>query len=108
MFQVRGVRDDVWRGRPIRRATGPRIRSHMAVWRPNWSAVRPIRKGKNFASGAVTELIAMVLALWPGRLEYNRPCRIGYHPVFSRFTRITATSLGRNPGTSRKRENAKI
>ena len=80
----------------------------MAVWRPNWSAVKPTRNGKNFASGAVTELIAMMLALWPGRLEYNRPCRIGYQPVFSRLTKMTATSLGTNPGTSKKRANARI
>ena len=51
------------RGKPIISAIGPSMRIHMAVWRPNWSARKPMRKGKNFASGAVTEPIAMMLAL---------------------------------------------
>ncbi len=58
-------------GKPISKAIGPRIKIHMAVWRPKWSARKPMRNGNNFARGAITEPSAMMLALCPGRLEYN-------------------------------------
>jgi hypothetical protein len=46
--------------------------------------------GKNFANGAVTEPIAMRLALCPGKLEYNRPRRTGHQPVLNRWTKTAA------------------
>lgn len=50
------------RGSPTSSAIGPRINSHIATPRPNWSARKPSKSGSNFTSGSVTAPIAMMLA----------------------------------------------
>ncbi|WKZ45510.1 MAG: 6-pyruvoyl-tetrahydropterin synthase-related protein [Anaerolineales bacterium] len=50
------------RGKPTSNAIGPRINSHMATPRPNWSARKPRASGRSLASGSVTAPIAMTLA----------------------------------------------